>query len=351
MTAGVFASILTLALAWPVTQAEDRTAYPADTDLAHAEQVLALLNEARLAEGLTALSPDDGLALLAFQHAHEMAERGLVGHHSYAYGIGTRTRIKLAFPQIYQFAENVGANGDPERLHRGMMNSAGHRLNRMDPVFTHVGIGVATGRDGRLFLTEVFVRVSAPGQLALAALYPRVPQEELPQEQARTGQVLSETVVIPPPAPDDPEYWTQRGIDAYVERRYGDAVSDFQRALELDPDYRFARFDLGRALIAADRPRDAIAELDRFLTTHPEDLDAWAARGSACLLVGDWPAAERAFRKVLSGRVTDAGSWYNLGLSLEFQDLPQDAENAYAQALHLDPTLSAAAIGLQRVRR
>lgn len=343
--------ILSLGLALTGWQEEDRTVYPSEVDLARATAVLELLNTARIAEGLPPLESDESLALLAFQHAHEMAERGLVGHHSYAYGIGTRTRFRLAFPRVFQFAENVSANGDPERLHRGMMNSPGHRLNRMDASFTHAGIGVAAGRDGRLFLAELFVRVADPSQLELQVLYPRVPREQLPQEQARTGQVLSETVTVPRPTAEDPEYWTQRGIDAYNEGRAGAAVADFRRALEIAPDYRFARFDLGRALIAAGRPDEAIQELDRLLDTHPDDLDAWSARGAACLLLGRWPAAEEAFRRVLTGRVTDAGAWYNLGLSLEFQDLPQDAENAYAQALHLDPTLSAAAIGLQRVRR
>jgi Flp pilus assembly protein TadD len=280
-----------------------------------------------------------------------MARRGLVSHHSYEFGIGTQTRVQLAFPRVYQFAENVSVNGDPDRLHRGMMNSRGHRLNRMDPSFTHVGIGVARGTDGRLFLTELFVRVADPSQLELVALYPRVPPEELPHEEALTGQVIDEAVIVPPPTPEDPEYWTHRGIDAYAEGRYAAAVEQFRNALEIDPDYRFARFDLGRALIAAGRPGDALAELDLFLQAHPEDVDAWRSRGSALLLLQDYARAESAFRKVLSQQMTDAGAWYNLGLSLEYQDRPRDAENAYAQALHLDPTLSAAAIGLQRVRR
>jgi tetratricopeptide (TPR) repeat protein len=127
-------------------------------------------------------------------------------------------------------------------------------------------------------------------------------------------------------------------------------VTHFRQALEIDPDYEFARFDLGRALIAAGDPAEAIRQLDAVLERAPADADAWSARGSASLLLQDYAAAERAFRAALQLRSRDAGDWYNLGLSLEFQDRSEEAESAYAQALHVDPALHAAAIGLRRVR-
>ena len=118
-------------------------------------EVLEQLNAARAEEGVGALTLNPSLSLLALQHAAEMSRRGIVTHHSFEYGIGTQTRVKIAFPRVYQFAENVGVNGDPERLHRGMMLSPRHRINRMDPSFTHVGIGVVRQR-GELFATEVY---------------------------------------------------------------------------------------------------------------------------------------------------------------------------------------------------
>ena len=64
---------------------------------------------------------------------------------------------------------------------------------------------------------------------------------------------MRSTVCVGAPEPDNPAYWTYRGINAYVEERYAQAIDDFRRALELQPDYGYARYDLARALIAEGR--------------------------------------------------------------------------------------------------
>jgi hypothetical protein len=58
-----------------------------------------------------------------------------------------------------RLGENVGVGNDPPQIHAAFMNSPGHRANIVDPDFTRIGVGVARGSDGRVWVTEVFMRL------------------------------------------------------------------------------------------------------------------------------------------------------------------------------------------------
>lgn len=350
---GVLALVL-LALAAPLPATawqESGLGRPSREENSLGERLRELLNRARVDAGLAPLTGHPNLDLLAYQHSREMASRGRVTHHSFVHGVGTRSRIKLAFPRVYQFAENVALNRDPVSLHRALLNSPGHRLNRMDPSFTHVGMGVARGDANQLYLTEIFVRVFDASQLELGVLYTVADPAVLPRDEPTHGEVVSERVTVRSPGEDDPAHWTGLGIDAFQAGGYAEAAAHFRHALELAPDYQFARFNLGRALLRDDRPEEALAVMEAYLVARPDDREAWRTTGTAALVGQDYRRAEDAFRRVLSSGARDAAAWYNLGLSVEYQGRLEEAERAYAQALHLDPELAPARDALRRVRR
>ncbi len=311
-----------------------------------------LLNDARDEAALPVLGQHPLLDRFAYQHAREMATRGSVTHHSHWYGMSTSTRFKLAFPGVYQFGENVAVNRRPQELHRALMESAGHRLNRMDPAFTHVGLAVARAGDHQVYLAEVFVRVANESALAeIDVLYTELPPPALPPDEPNYGEVRGETVRIGRPREDNPEFWTQRGIDAFNGGRYEEAVGLFQRSIEIDSTYEYAYYNLARAHLANSEPGPALEILQRLTEKDPDDADAWSSTGTALLLLQRADEAVDAFSEVLRLRARDAGSWYNLGLAHEMQGSLDIAERAYRQALHVDPALTEAAAALARITR
>ena len=54
---------------------------------------------------------------------------------------------------------------------------------------------------------------------------------------------------------------------------------------------------------------------------------------------------------MIKARDNDAAAWYNLGLALEYQDRPREAELAYQRAVRIEPGMLAAQAALGRVRR
>ncbi|HEX9698222.1 MAG TPA: tetratricopeptide repeat protein [Acidobacteriota bacterium] len=318
-----------------------------------ARRALELLNRARDEAGLPALERDPTLEILARHHSREQATLGRVSHHSYEFGLSSERRLRIAFPTLPRLAENVARNRSIGRLHGALMASAGHRRNRLDPEFTHVGIGVARRGDYAIYLTEVFA--TAPrdrGSLGkpVAFYFDAAPDAYEPRPDPRVS-ASPETYTIGPPGPEHAEHWTNVGIEGFQSGDLEAAEAGFRKALELQPDYDYARYNLAKTLNGAGRPAEAVALLDELLAANPGDLDARATRGSAALLLQDYRAAEADFQLVLQGRRRDASAWYNLGLALEYQERTADAETAYRQAIHLDPELHAARAGLQRLRK
>jgi len=334
-----------------VTRLAQPAAAPTDESVRLESEAFTLLNETRIEHGLPPLTLDGPLSELARRHSQELAERGVVSHHSNLYGLTTERRIRITYPDVPRLGENIARNRTIAGAHQGLLDSPGHRANCLDPSFTHVGIGVARSGRYALYLTEVFVQSGSARMGQSPTRYFDAEPSSYERREAPRVVLEKQSFTVGSPGPEGPEYWTLEGIHAFSVGDLEAAEAHFRRALEIQPAYTFALYDLSRVLVRRQKSDEAAALLDDYLTAYPEDLDAWQVRGTAALLLQDYPMAETAYRTVLTERPLEASAWYNLGLALEYQERPSEAGAAYSQALHIDPVLHAARAGLARLQR
>jgi uncharacterized protein YkwD len=138
------------------------------------ERLLELINTDRVSAGLSPLALDAELGAIALAHSRDMNANGFVGHTSPTTGTA-KARVERAGVRTTVVLENIGRGYSPDEVHRGLMDSPGHRGNVLSPDATHVGIGVVReSEDDRAayLVTEVFVRralaidvADAPDQL------------------------------------------------------------------------------------------------------------------------------------------------------------------------------------------
>jgi tetratricopeptide (TPR) repeat protein len=98
---------------------------------------------------------------------------------------------------------------------------------------------------------------------------------------------------------DDPDLWVDRGLSYAALRLWPRAISDFERALQLQAGNVDARVLLAAAWRNAGDPTRALAEADRALRSSPDHSGALLERGFALLARGERPAANVDFNKVL----------------------------------------------------
>ena len=73
--------------------------------------------------------------------------------------------------------------------------------------------------------------------------------------------------------------------------RYGDAITDFTRALEIQPDYPWAIQQRALLYRAARRYEEAISDLTRFIEITPGDPWAIGYRGETYRMMGRYDEA------------------------------------------------------------
>jgi uncharacterized protein YkwD len=133
---------------------------------------LRLVNESRAATGLSALSAEPALTRAAQAHAEDMLRRGYFSHISPQGDTALDRYIKSGGGRGKLLAENIAecrncAAGQDEvgELHRGWMDSPGHRANILSPGIERFGFGIAEA-SGRVVAVQTF---AGPGTAAGAA--------------------------------------------------------------------------------------------------------------------------------------------------------------------------------------
>ena len=136
-----FAAVLSLAVFAAPSAAQADPAYDAGVSAA-------MLNNTRAAHGLHRLWPDAELQRIANRQANAMADSGAVWHTT---NLGSRLSWGW-----WAWSENVGYGPSVGWVHDAFRNSWSHSSNALDPSYNYVGVGVAYGWDGNVYVAHVF---------------------------------------------------------------------------------------------------------------------------------------------------------------------------------------------------
>lgn len=108
----------------------------------------ALINQARAANGVDALTLEDQITRMAHRHSVNMSRENSLFHSPCL-----TCRLPLGGGLL---GENVGVGRSIRGIHRALMSSAGHRNNILKAGFERVGVGVVK-KGNRFWVTEIFV--------------------------------------------------------------------------------------------------------------------------------------------------------------------------------------------------
>lgn len=120
-----------------------------------------LINEARQSKGLSPLTWDPQLCLMARAHSEDMMQRRFFSHETPEGRDATDRAHAFGIADFQILGENIASNQgfeDPGALAvEEWMRSSGHRANILNPKFQRSAIGVSVGADGTVFLTQDFI--------------------------------------------------------------------------------------------------------------------------------------------------------------------------------------------------
>ena len=107
-------------------------------------EVVRLTNDSRAQNGLAPLRCDAQIGRAALRHSADQCQQGYFSHVA-PDGRTPSDRIRAEGVPPASFGENIGRGQQtPAEIHRGWMNSPGHRQNILEPDYDRIGVGVAS---------------------------------------------------------------------------------------------------------------------------------------------------------------------------------------------------------------
>ena len=137
--------------------------------------------------------------------------------------------------------------------------------------------------------------------------------------------------------PDYSEAYNNLGNALLQEGRVDEAITHYQKALEIKPDYAEAYSNLGNALLQKGRVDEAIAHFQKALEIQPEYAKAHYNLGNALLQKGRVDEAIAHFQEAVEIRFDYAEACNNLGNALLQEGRVDEAIAHYEKALEINP--------------
>jgi len=127
------------------------------------------------------------------------------------------------------------------------------------------------------------------------------------------------------------------GIALVGQGKLTEAIQQYERALQLNPDDVGVLCNLGLALATQGKPAEAIQQYERALQLKPDDFVAHNGLGVALAGQGKLAEAIQQFERALPLKPDDARVYFNLAVALANQGKLLEAIPQYERALQLKP--------------
>src|SRR5205085_2133299 len=134
----------------------------------------------------------------------------------------------------------------------------------------------------------------------------------------------------------------EEGLELTKARRYQDAVSAYQQAIILNPDFAEAYHELGFAFFKLGKYEESVASSQQAIKLKPDNSDTYRNLGLAYQALRRWKAAMEAFTKSLKIKPGDAATHYNLGLVLKNNNDIDAAIESFKETIKIKPDFALA---------
>jgi tetratricopeptide (TPR) repeat protein len=131
--------------------------------------------------------------------------------------------------------------------------------------------------------------------------------------------------------------YVESGMKYMEQKKYDSAVIQFKKALQVDPRYAEAHYQLATAELDLQHFPEAYTELSQAVEIDPNHIKARLALGSLLMAAHQFPKAEEQARYVVEHDPNNAEGYVLLGNALLGQKHQQDAIDAFTKAIVLKP--------------
>ncbi len=150
------------------------------------------------------------------------------------------------------------------------------------------------------------------------------------------------TLIIKSDAPDDIKVgaYNNRGLTKDSLGSYEEAIRDYDKAIELQPDYAAAYHNRGLAKNSLQRYEEAIKDYDKAIELQPDYANAWFNRGVTKYNLRRYEEVIEDYDKGIELQPDDAKAYHNRGVAKYNLKRYEEAIEDYDKAIELQPKLA-----------
>ena len=129
---------------------------------------------------------------------------------------------------------------------------------------------------------------------------------------------------------------TNRGLEYFKKGKYDDAIREFDKAIEIDPQYAIAWLNKGMVLLYDKKNYiEALKIFDKVNRLDPQNAKAWTFKGNALIDLGKPDEALQAYDKAIQANPKYAMAWNNKSVLFRIQGKYDEALELVNTAIEL----------------
>lgn len=136
---------------------------------------------------------------------------------------------------------------------------------------------------------------------------------------------------------DDANYFNNSGIEEYDKGNYEEAEKWYKKAIDADPNFKWAYYNLGLVYEAYKQYQEAIEWYDKAIAIDYEYANAHNGKGVCYYALNNYKSAREEYEKATAIDPNLVYPHYNLGLIAEKEKDWENAKNYYKKAIEVDP--------------
>jgi tetratricopeptide (TPR) repeat protein len=134
-----------------------------------------------------------------------------------------------------------------------------------------------------------------------------------------------------------PTEWNDFGLDLYEHGRYQEAIDAYDKAIQLDPNYKWPWNNKGVALKDLGKNREAIDAYNKAIEIDPNFTEVWNNKGFSLNQLGEYEKGLEACKKAIQIDPYNKYAWCNMGNALVNLGKHHEGIDAYNKAIEIDP--------------
>jgi tetratricopeptide (TPR) repeat protein len=135
--------------------------------------------------------------------------------------------------------------------------------------------------------------------------------------------------------PDYAQAWNGQAKTLYDLKEYKEALAAYDKAIQIESDYLEAWSGRGFALNKLQRYQEAIASFDKALQLEQNEPKVWNAKGEALTELNEYDEAMKSYDKAIESNQEYYEAWYNKAWLLQKLKSYDEAITAYDKVLEL----------------